>query len=252
MYKAYLLLLSAALAAALPGSCSRVGSSKSADLPQTGEGKNLPQPPRGSRLLHIALGIGVQNYTCASVGASAVATGALAMLYDITNLFPGQGNASLSQEDWDSLTSRALRSQNVPLNFDTSLGGRVKPDSPGASRTDPFPNDGPLSLECPDDALPFLGHHFFNSAGVPVFSLSGGEVNLLAEKLASVDAPATADRGPDGTGAVAWLQLGAIEGTVGDVKLVYRVLTAGGNSHGCQNAAGEDSTKYAAQYWFFA
>lgn len=269
MFKAYLVLLSASLALALPTGSSCANSPKAPALPQTGGGKsnerachrlkppltvqltasNLPQPPEGSKLLHIALGFGIQNYTCASVGASPAATGALAMLYDITSFYPGQSSQSLSQKDWDSLTSRVLQTHDVPLNFNSSTEGRVEPDSPGASQTDPFTKDAPLDLEC--SKAPFLGHHLFNSAGVPEFILDGGKINVLAGKDAGVDAPANADKGPDGTGAVAWLKLSAKEGTVGDAKLVYRVSTAGGNSHGCGNAAGQDSTKYTAMYWFY-
>lgn len=74
---------------------------------------------------------------------------------------------------------------------------------------------------------------------------------MLAGKNAAVDAPTNADKGRDGTGAVAWLQLGAKDGSIGGAKLVYRVLTAGGNSHGCAKASGQDSTSYSAMYWFF-
>ncbi|KAG8418482.1 hypothetical protein J3458_005891 [Metarhizium acridum] len=250
MFKAYLVLLSASLALALPTGSSCANDPKAPALPQTGGPSNLPQPPEGSKLLHIALGFGIQNYTCASVGASPAATGALAMLYDITSLYPGQSSQSLSREDWDGLTCRVLRTHEVPLNFNSSTEGRVDPESPGASQTNPFPEDAPLDLDCLE--LDFLGHHLFNSAGVPEFILDSGKINVLAGKNAAVDAPANADKGPDGTGAVAWLQLGAKEGTVGDAKLVYRVATAGGNSHGCEKAAGQDSTKYTAMYWFYA
>ncbi|OAQ61587.1 malate dehydrogenase [Pochonia chlamydosporia 170] len=250
MFKSYLLMLSAALALGLPSGSSCAPSPKTPTLPQTGGATNLPAPPAGSKLLHIALGFGIQNYTCASVGATPTATGALAMLYDITDFYPGQSKKSLSQKDWDGLTSRALWTQNVPLNFNKSSAGRVDARYPGASQTNPFTKDAPLCLRGMRE-LPFLGHHLFTSAGVPNFILEGGKINMLAGKNAGVDAPTNADKGRDGTGAVAWLQLGAKDGSIGNAKLVYRVLTAGGNSHGCAKAAGQDSTSYTAQYWFY-
>lgn len=212
--------------------------------------RELQSPPNGTRPKHIALGIGIQNYTCAAVGSTAAANGALAMLYDITALYPGQGPSSLSQEAFDSLTATALRSVTVPLNFDTaSTDPRVEPSSPGASLTNPFTADAPLQLDglAP---LPFLGHHFFNSASVPTFVLDGGAVNFVGAKNDGITAPPTADAGPQGTGAVDWLYLTATAGAVG-ASSVYRVDTAGGVSHGCASAAGKDSTTYAAAYWFF-
>ncbi|KAG6249655.1 hypothetical protein E4U23_002000 [Claviceps purpurea] len=214
---------------------------------------NLPQPPTGSELLHIALGFGIQNYTCSHISASPSSTGALAMLYDITALYPGQTHESLPRkEDWDGLPRRAIWSHRVPLNLNySSTDGRVEPTSPGASLTEPFPADEPLRIWGVKKPIPFLGHHLFTAAGTADFVLRGGEMNVLCDKLAAVDAPVDADRGPQGTGAVAWLQLGAKPGSVGGVKYVYRVLTSGGASHGCGKAAGQDSTVYTAMYWFF-
>ena len=170
------------------------------------------------------------------------------MLYDITNLYPGRRANGLSQAAWNQLTATALNSHAVPLNFDPSTDGRIANAVSGASATNPFPADAPLKLNgiAP---LPFAGHHFFNSAGVPQFVLEGGKKVILGKKLDAADAPASADKGPDGTGAVAWLQLGDNGGSVG-LKYVYRVLTAGGNPHGC-SGAGKDSTDYTATYWFF-
>ncbi|PHH86963.1 hypothetical protein CDD83_9480 [Cordyceps sp. RAO-2017] len=83
---ALLLLASAVLpsVAAPADSCEAEPTAPS--LPQTGTGHELPPPRPGLRLKHIALGFGIQNYTCARPGAEATSTGALAMLYDITHL----------------------------------------------------------------------------------------------------------------------------------------------------------------------
>ena len=208
----------------------------------------LADPPAGENLKFIALGFGIQNYTCANIGDKPTATGALAMLYDITSLYPGGRRGSLDQNTWNSLTSKALDTHEVPLNRDSSTAGRLPSAAPGADAKNPFPQDAPLKLNGLQP-IPFLGHHFFNSAGTPQFVLDHGKDVLYAQKLDQADAPATADKGPDGTGAVAWLQLNDKGGSVG-INLVYRVLTAGGNSHGC-TAVGSDSTAYAAEYWFY-
>ncbi|KAG5970715.1 hypothetical protein E4U55_001480 [Claviceps digitariae] len=245
-----LLLLSAALVFGLPSGYCTPGS-KAPTLPQIKGAHNLPQPPPGSELLHIALGFGLQNYSCPSIGHPPIATGALAMLYDITALYPGQSRLSLSHQAFDGLPCRAIWSHIVPLNLNYSTAGRVEPSSPGASQTHPFPDNGPLQI-WGLQPLPFLGHHLFTSTGVANFILADGATNLLANKLAAVDAPDQADKGPQGTGAVAWLQLDAQHGSVGRAKYVYRVLTVGGAPHGCARAAGQDSTTYTAMYWFFS
>lgn len=164
------------------------------------------------------------------------------MLYDITRLYPdGRRRTSLSSSAWTDLTASALDSCSVPLNLDSSGG---------ASSTSPFTADAPLDVDGRE--LPFLGHHFFDADSVPTFDLTAAGQLLRATKLKTVDAPASADAGPDDTGAVAWLQLGDAGESVG-LKYVYRVLTAGGNSHGCGDLSygGSDSTSYAAQYWFY-
>ncbi|CAM1500592.1 Fc.00g097540.m01.CDS01 [Cosmosporella sp. VM-42] len=218
-------------------------------LPVNGGAKELPAAPSGATLKYIALGFGIQNYTCASTGATPTGAGALAVLYDITNLYPGSRPNSLSQDAWTKLSSKALDTHDVPLNFDPSTDGRIASAAPGASATNPFPANAPLKLDGMAP-LAFAGHHFFNEAGVPAFVLDGGRKVLLGKKLDAVDAPASADKGPDGTGAVAWLYLGDNGGSQG-LKYVYRVLTSGGNPHGC-SSAGKDTTHYTATYWFFS
>ncbi|KAL7796004.1 hypothetical protein V8C37DRAFT_17776 [Trichoderma ceciliae] len=218
-------------------------------LPTTGGAAELPPVPKGLELKVIALGLGIQNYTCASVGADAVSTGALAMFYDISLLYPESGPNSLTIEKFNQLPAFALNNHAIPLRFNDSTAGRVDPDAPGASRTRPFTRAAPLDLG-DNGKLPFLGHHFFNTDGAPTFVLSRGSINVVAAKKASVPAPGTSDPGPMGTGAVAWLALDANSNSRG-ATLVYRVETAGGNPHGCSKSAGQDSTSYAAQYWFY-
>lgn len=76
---------------------------------------------------------------------------------------------------------------------------------------------------------------------------------LLSKKVADIKAPANASVGLQGTGAVDWLSLTAVEGSVG-LGQVYRVDTAGGNPPiNCEGyAAGEVlSVPYSAGYHFY-
>lgn len=215
--------------------------------------KELPDPPAGTQLKYIALGFGIQNYTCEAVGKDSSAAGALAMLYDVTKLYPGRRPGSLSHAEFEALPANILQHHAVPINFDTTTTeGRADPSIPGASQTHPFPADEPLRVRGMRP-LPFLGHHFFDAAGVPVFDIykgSNGDIHLPCKKVDSANAPESASKGPDGTGAVSWLLLDDKGGATG-AKYVYRVLTAGGNSHGCSKGTGGDTTSYAATYWFY-
>lgn len=228
--KSFLVVASAALALASP--C--IKSATTPTLPVNGGSTELPAPT--GTLKHIALGFGIQNYTCSGAGATASATGALAMLYDITDYYPGTKRKSLSQDDFEHLTGDVLDSLAVPLNL-VSTGG--------ASATDPFTKAKALKFD--GNSFPFLGHHYFNSAGTPTFDL-GSEL-LHGSKSAAVDAPASANPGPKGTGAVAWLYLTDAGSSYG-LSSVYRVLTAGGNAYSC-SGAGSQSVSYTAQYWFY-
>lgn len=170
------------------------------------------------------------------------------MLYDITHLYPSQRRGSLDQTAWEKLSSKALNTHEIPLNRDLTTTGRVPGAIQGADAKNPFPKNAPLKLDGLQP-IPFAGHHFFSAAGVPQFVLGDGKEVLAAKKLEGIDAPTNADKGPDGTGAVGWLQLGDAGGSQG-LSMVYRVFTSGGNSHGC-TAVGSDTTAYTATYWFY-
>ncbi|RGP73400.1 hypothetical protein FLONG3_6346 [Fusarium longipes] len=237
-------LASAALALASPlknhGSSCKPGKPTPV-LPVNGGATELPAPPQGATLKHIALGFGIQNYTCADAAATPAAQGALAVLYDVTHLYPGQGIGSLNKDKWSSLTSDVLNTGKIPLNLNDN--------GVGASLTNPFPAKSSFKLESLRKDLPYLGHHYFNAAGVPTFDLDAANQLLICKKLDGIKAPASAPVGPEGTGAVDWLYLGDAGGSIG-VSYVYRVLTAGGVSHGCK-AKGVDSTSYTTLYWFY-
>jgi Protein of unknown function (DUF3455) len=212
----------------------------------------LPQPPAGTVLKHIALGHGIQNYSCAGVSSpgaivAPTAKGALAVLYDVTPLYPGQGPDSLATvAQFQTLVTNVLWSTKVPLNMNTSTSGRVMPSALGADLNNPFPDPAPLELP-QMRPIDFLGHHFFDIGSVPRFAVKDGL--LVGNKTATVAAPKSSDPGPDETGAVAWLQLASLPGSQA-ITYVYRVTTAGGIGHNC-TAVGLDSVPYAAMYWMF-
>ncbi|AEO63637.1 66dc3f2b-ac7a-4d02-9e8d-36cfa77808f6 [Thermothielavioides terrestris] len=214
-------------------------------LPQTGGPTQLSPPAASLVLKKIAVGHGIQNYTCSSTAANASATGALAVLYDVTSFYPGTEKTGISQPVWDHLPSDLLWRTPLPLN-------KLSGSQFGADLTNPFP--APADLRLPGlSTLKFLGHHFFDSAGVPTFDLSAAGLKAVVKKTEQVDAPSNADKGLTGSGAVQWLQL--IDNGAGKsvgVSVVYRVLTAGGNPEACSVAgAGSQSVPYAAYYWFF-
>ncbi|RDW61038.1 hypothetical protein BP6252_12421 [Coleophoma cylindrospora] len=184
-------------------------------LPTTGDATELPSPAANMTLKFAAVGRGIQNYTCAASNSTPVALGAVATLFDGTSL------ASTNEAALNAL--------------------------PAAAVYGPVPN---TSLTIHGNTLAMLGHHYFDATGAPTFDLSAFGDLLVGKKLASVNAPATADPGPAKTGAVAWLQLQDAGGSKG-VSEVYRVVTAGGNPTAC-TAAGVITVPYAAEYWFYA
>lgn len=112
--------------------------------------------------------------------------------------------------------------------------------------------------------LPYIGHHFFDSAGTPVFTLdkaktapgpAGQKPIVYVGKTDGIAAPANADKGPARTGAVDWLLLDAkttpeYAGKSIGLKQVYRVVTAGGVGGTCETA-GVKSVEYATEYWLY-
>ncbi|KAH7228540.1 uncharacterized protein BKA55DRAFT_599067 [Fusarium redolens] len=202
-----LIFTSAALALASPveyhGRCSGCEYGKPVPvLPVNGGPSELPAPPRDVTLKHIALGFGIQNYSCAEAGATPAAIGALAVLYDVTSLYPEMG----------SLPSDVLNTRKVPLTAMMTVVPRSLILSPRNN----------LSRLKVSAKHPYLGRHFFNAAGDPAFDLDKANQLLIAKKI-------------DGTSAVDWLYLGDAGGS--QVSPCYRVLTAGGASQGCKAKA---------------
>lgn len=226
---------------------------------------DLPSPAYNLTVKYVAVGHGIQNYTCASSDASAVATGALAVLYDITPLYPGTPTTGLSADAFDALSSTVLWGQAIPLNLadpSAAAGNATTETAYQADAADPFPSPAAdLSLGSSVSAK-FLGHHYFDASSSPTFDLSGagsgsGGMLLSGAKTGDVKAPGDADAGILDTGAVDWLQLGdSGRGLSEGLSVAYRVVTAGGAAQACAvsgaSAEGEVlSVPYAAQYWFY-
>jgi len=103
-----------------------------------------------------------------------------------------------------------------------------------------------------NSSIPIIGHHYFDSAGVPTFDL-GSTGFAKAKKSAGISAPANASKGPNnqGVGAVDWLDLCDAGGSK-DLSEVYRVETAGGKAPAsCSGQPKDMEVQYAAQYWFY-
>ncbi|KAI0857383.1 hypothetical protein F4860DRAFT_362506 [Xylaria cubensis] len=203
-------------------------------LPSTGGPTSLPAP--NAPLKHIVVGHGVQNYTCTTVGAAGTSTGALAVLYDITNLYPGSGSRAVSSATWNSLTSTVLRTTSQPINTN------------GVSS--PFPAPADLTVSGLYYPLSSVGRHYFDITGTPTFSIHNDAELLKAQKILNIPAPSTADKGLNSEGAVDWLFLSDKGGSTILTK-VYRVLTSGGSPAVCTTVGQTQSVPYTAMYWFY-
>lgn len=253
--RSFVIAALAAVASAAP-----CGPSKpTPTLPLTGGPSELPAPSSNLVLKKILLGHGIQNYSCADAASTPLALGALAVLYDITPLYPGGGPASLpSIEAFNALTTTALWTTDLPLNLVNDaavIAGAKLPSKEYVAKSTPFqaPKDLKLGNLPP---LKYSGIHYFDSLvpSMPNFDLTGpGNLKAHVTKTGEVSGPAGADKGPLDTGAVKWLQLSDTnKGLSRGVKMVYRVVTAGGVAESCATTgAGKASVPYSAQYWFF-
>ncbi|KAI0596398.1 hypothetical protein F4775DRAFT_594449 [Biscogniauxia sp. FL1348] len=227
-----------------PSTSTTVSTSVTYTLPSSGGPTPLTSPGNAT-LKHIAVGHGIQNYTCAASGATASSIGALAVLWEITGLYPGSGAGALSSADWVAFPPKVLRTTALPLNG-------ASPSSSAADTSAPFPDPAELTVDGLAAPLAFLGHHYFDEQNVPTFDLPSSTAPELfkGKKDQGVAAPVDADPGLDDTGAVDWLRLSDKGGSQG-ISLVYRVLTAGGAPSACTQAGQAESIPYTAMYWFY-
>lgn len=172
--------------------------------------------------MHVAVGRGTQNYTCADSTAQSkpVAAGAVARLY----------NATCAAANYPQLLARL---PNASLVFGS-----------------PAVEDEPLHPA----PLYFSGDHFFIDAKTPVFNV-GTKSDFygvaVCAKSDSSAAPADAPAGPNGLGSVPWLKLADTGASTG-FKEVYRVNTAGGVAPAsCEGQEAQFKVDYATEYWFY-
>ncbi|KAJ5798734.1 uncharacterized protein N7503_006239 [Penicillium pulvis] len=182
---------------------------------------SLPSPT-GLSPLYVGLGRGTQNYTCAdsTSGSTPTAIGAVANLYNTTCL------AANYPEVLQMLPTIAYKIAIPTSEYAT------------------FP---PANLE-------LMGHHFFYNSTTPEFNLDTTTEKqygiAMTNKIDTIDAPSSATEGQ--YGAVAWLYLKAVSGTVGNYKAVYRVDTASGSPPTtCKGMESSFEIQYAALYYFY-
>lgn len=205
--------------------------------------KELALPPSKLTLKKIAIGHGTQNYTCTDAISAPKAQGAVAVLYDVRKFALRTPKTGLLPALWAKIPS-ALLLKPLPLN-------KLQGSRYGAHATKTFHKEEDLKLlDFP--IAEFLGHHYFDTNGTPMFDLNRVELKASVIKLDDAPAPANADKGPLKTGAVAWLQLGdSRKGLSQGLSQVCKVITAGGAGQSYSIAGpGKHSIPYTTFYWF--
>jgi hypothetical protein len=168
----------------------------------------------------IAVGVGIQNYTCSDKGKY-VSTGAVAELWDIS---------CIAQSDFFyQIEEFAIK------HYDPHHGK-------------------PLSIEEIPFMFPSLGDHFFiptpegHTALSPKFDFTsshGGEsaTFIVGSKVGEVRSPRSRQH-------INWVEYSLTEGNL--AKHVFLTDTYGGQPpESCHPGSGPVSVTYAAKYWFF-
>ncbi|PWY71731.1 hypothetical protein BO70DRAFT_298119, partial [Aspergillus heteromorphus CBS 117.55] len=178
----------------------------------------LPSPSPGLKLKYLAIGLGSQNYTCASAGASAKPTsiGAVATLYDASCAL------SSNQDLLHALPNLVTRVPMEAVELVATLASLLNPSSLGV----------------------IMGVHYFRDASTAFFDFrpSGANDWVAAKKVNNATAP--------GGYHVPWLKLDSVESN--GIKEVFRVHTINGAAPAtCQGFDGPFQIGYAAEYWFY-
>jgi len=173
----------------------------------------------------VALGFGVQNYTCANT-STYTNVGAIAELFDVSCLVPTPLWSDLPDaafSAWSELSNITILEIIAALR---ALG------SPGV-----------------------LGQHYFvpsatGGAPSPKFDFTSGGVLKPNPDAYVISAKAGDIPSPTSPTDVDWLVLNAVQGELADQ--VFRVDTRGGQPpSSCTPGSPEISVKYAARYFFF-
>ncbi|KAF8476926.1 hypothetical protein BDZ91DRAFT_843668 [Kalaharituber pfeilii] len=222
---------------------STTHSNSSNDTKVSVRGKNLTPPDKELKLIRVALGVGVQNYTCTNATTLELLEvpapiGATATLYDVSCF--AENHPDLLHALPDALVQV---SENVVYAAATIAQYLFRP----------------LTV--------IIGDHYFRDACTQMFDFSkttidreSGKGKIFFGKLEEkVPAPQLASKGqkePTGmeaNGAVDWLRLSTKEGTVG-YKAAYRIVTAGGKPPAnCTSYPDGEifEVPYVAEYWFY-
>ena len=170
-------------------------------------------PPPTAPLQYVLLGVGTQNYSCKGlVGQAPTQIGAMADLYDVTQLANCQESAA----------------EMLPRYIVNATGVRQASQNPK------------------------FGKHFFTTTTCPTFDLTSVGKTFYGAKSGSVAAPADAPKGSGGEAAVAWLYLSQNAGyTSTGCTTVYRVETAGGSPPQTCTDENEIDKRYVALYFVY-
>lgn len=192
----------------IPADLRPRGSShaKTPTLPQS----SLPPPPAGAVLKYIALGMGTQNYSCTTSNVSSI--GALATLYDITDILTEHPELIPTFPEWASHQSG--------WNDNRKLGSHY------------FKKGEAQEL-------------------VPIFDLACADpvIFISAEKVASAPAPSSSGAQ---SGAVDWFYLKQNPKYYNSGNfIVYRVETVGGVAPASCGEDEVRAVPYTAEYWIY-
>ncbi|KAI0031349.1 hypothetical protein K488DRAFT_52295 [Vararia minispora EC-137] len=202
------------------GQCSVPASILKGIIPSSDQSTLIPPSTHPK---FVALGIGVQNYTCSSSGAFAN-IGAVAQLFDISCLY--------DTRVFDLVQSEAFARWNASASTEpksaATVGGRT---------------------------LTFLGDHYFianltgSGSNVPEFDFRTGALKdntngfVLGSKVGDVVSPS-------GSANVDWLMLNATNAGA-FAQTIFRVNTVAGVAPGSCTDGQTVSMKYAAKYCAF-